>query len=71
MSRSSLEILKDNFKTRISPAGRPSNPKRRILMSRRFFVFFSVAMIATGALAPAQAATAPCNLATFEALNLP
>ena len=43
-------------------------------MSRRFFLFvLSIAMIATGALAPAPAAatTAPCTLETFDALNLP
>jgi feruloyl esterase len=43
-------------------------------MSRRFFLFvLSIALIATIALAPARAAatTAPCTLATFEALNLP
>ena len=42
-------------------------------MSRRLFTVLAIAMIATGALAPvpAAAATAPCNLATFETLNLP
>src|SRR5262252_118968 len=42
-------------------------------MSRRFFLLIlSIAMIATGALAPAPvvATTAPCALATFAALNL-
>ena len=42
-------------------------------MSRRLFLVLSIAMIATGALAPAPgaAATAPCTLETFAALNLP
>ena len=42
-------------------------------MSRRLFTVLAVAMIATGALAPAPAAatTAPCTLETFAALNLP
>ena len=42
-------------------------------MSHRLFTVLAIAMIATGALAPVPgtAATAPCNLATFETLNLP
>ena len=43
-------------------------------MSRRFFlIVLSIAMIATGALAPepVAATTAPCTLETFAALNLP
>ena len=42
-------------------------------MSRRFFLFvLSIAMIATGALAPTPAATTtPCTAETFADLNLP
>ena len=42
-------------------------------MSRRLFTVLAIAMIATGALAPVPgtAATAPCTLETFAALNLP